>query len=304
MNPFDQISRFAAKLDSAGFLAWLLGDATGLTLHDWLDTRTTNLPGVTDRTSDIVAELVVGDVGPWWAVPIEFQVAPDPEMFGRLLEYLGRLWREERPPGPPGDRYEVGAVVVNLTGRGRTSREMRAGPMLTAIDVIEWNMADKDAAATLKGIAEGRISRAILPWVALMQGGDESDILERWKELALAEPNSKRRSDYGACAQVLAEASKRAEPWKVLLKGWNMIESQTVLEWKAEGAAEGRAEGRVEGKAESILDLLRLKFKQHPSADLSTLILANKDLTRAQRWFESAVAAASLEDFQKVVAAG
>ena len=50
---------------------------------------------------------------------------PDAKMFGRLLVYLGQLWLEERPNGEAGRRYQVGTVAVNLTGRGRTARDMR-----------------------------------------------------------------------------------------------------------------------------------------------------------------------------------
>src|SRR6185369_14906523 len=90
-----------------------------------------------------------------WAVAVEFSLEPDDTMFGRLLEYLGRLWREQPPPEAPGQRFQVGAAVVNLTGRAETSREMRlAGTRIyTCLSVEERNLADEDAAATLEGIA-------------------------------------------------------------------------------------------------------------------------------------------------------
>jgi predicted transposase YdaD len=131
---------------------------------------------------------------------------------------------------------------------------MRLGPEgpRTLLEVGERNMAAENAAATLAGITEGRIAACLLPWIPLMQGGGETAIIERWKELASAEPDSRRRAEYGALALVFAEAARRREAWKQGLEKWNMIESQQVLEWMAEGEAKGRVEGKAEGKAEGL----------------------------------------------------
>src|SRR5262249_33090726 len=115
MAHFDEACRYAAKMDEAGFFAWLLGADAGLVFVRWLDARTVALPRSGDRTSDLIAELAEGGVGPFWAVPVEFQMPPDPDMRGRLLELLGRLWIRWRTAGPVRDRYQLGAVVVNLT---------------------------------------------------------------------------------------------------------------------------------------------------------------------------------------------
>ncbi len=42
-NPFDQASRYAAKLDPPGFLDWLFG-GPHFTFVDWLDARTLPFP--------------------------------------------------------------------------------------------------------------------------------------------------------------------------------------------------------------------------------------------------------------------
>jgi hypothetical protein len=156
MNPFDQASRYAAKLDPPGFLEWLLpGLSAALTFHGWLDTRTLPFPGEPDRTGDTVARLCTNtDPRLWWALALEFQSEPHHEMFGRVLEYLGRAWRECRPTDERGSRFEVGAVVINLTGTGHTSRDMvppgQPG-VRTCLQVAERNLAAEDAAATLAG---------------------------------------------------------------------------------------------------------------------------------------------------------
>jgi hypothetical protein len=124
MNHFDQASRFAAKLDALGFLRWLLDDAAGrYRFRRWLDARRLPFPGDPEGFCDTVAEIDDRDEpSPPWAVPVEFQAEPDAAMFGRFLLYLGQLWLELRPDEERGSRYQVGAIVVNLTGRGLTSR--------------------------------------------------------------------------------------------------------------------------------------------------------------------------------------
>ena len=144
VNHFDQASRYGAKLNAGAFTTWLLGGLPpGLAFRGWLDTRTIPFPGDPDRICDTVAALFQAGAAPsWWAMPIEFQAQPDGEMFGRELEYLGRLWRELRPPEKSAGRYLVGAVVINLTGRGHTSRDMvMVGTNLrTCLQVIERNL--------------------------------------------------------------------------------------------------------------------------------------------------------------------
>ena len=256
-----------------------------VSFHGWLDTRTLPFPGEADRTCDTVACFHDAAAGDWWAVPVEFQIAPDGEMFGRFLEFLGRLWRERRPAADGTARYKVGAAVVNLTGRGAASRDMLLGPTgpRTHLQVIERNLIDEDAAATLAGVTDGRIARAVLPWIPMMRNGDEMGIMERWKELAVAEPDGRRRAEYGALALVFAEAAGRRALWRQALEKWNMIESQQVLEWMAEGEAKGLAEGLAEGQlreARTLLrDLLEDRFAPLPEAVLQ-LIEATTDLTR------------------------
>ena len=64
------------------------------------------------------------------------------------------LWLEERPSDTRGDRFCLGAAVVNLTGNGTSSRTMswpEAG-VLTQLGVRERNLARADAVQP--GLAE------------------------------------------------------------------------------------------------------------------------------------------------------
>jgi hypothetical protein len=301
-NRFDQASRYAAKLDAVGLLCWLLReDATELRFRTWLDTRTLPFPGEPERTCDTVAWLADPDPAVEWAIPVEFLLEPAGEMFGRMLVYLGQLWLEKRPTEAGKERFSVGAVVVNLTGRGRTSATMslRRTGICTSFEVAERNLCDEDAAGVLEAIAEGRASRCLFPWIPLMRGGEEAGIIQRWIELASQEPDVRRRGDYGSLALVFAEAAKRLSVWKEALKEWNVIESQQVLEWMAMGEAKGEARGEIKGEIKLLLRVLASLFPPGVPADLEAAIRATTSEEQLQNWVDLAMKAKSLEAFRQ-----
>src|SRR5436305_9166931 len=95
-NRYDQATRYLIKLDPLGFQFWLFDTpASPARFLRWLDARSIPFPGEPDRVCDTVAAL--DDGRDRWALPIEVQLKPDAAMFGRLLQYLGRLWCEKRP---------------------------------------------------------------------------------------------------------------------------------------------------------------------------------------------------------------
>src|SRR4051812_31577493 len=97
-DPFDRSARYLLRRYLA-LLGWLLGvPADQLDFVDWLDTRRIPWPGLPERVCDTVAHLRDPDAhGVPWAVVLEFCRDPDPEMFGRLLVYLGQVWLDLRP---------------------------------------------------------------------------------------------------------------------------------------------------------------------------------------------------------------
>jgi hypothetical protein len=293
-NHYDQACRFHAKLDPPGFLRWAFElPASDLAYRRWLDTRLIPFPGAADRFCDTVAhveDVIHGHVP--WAVVVEFQIEPDSLMFGRLLGYLGQLWLELKPTDLPGDRYNLTAVVVNLTGRGNSARAMSwpAAKVVTNLTPREINLSECDAQATLDAITVGNVAPVMLPYIPLMQGGGDPGIIQQWLGLASAEPDEHRRGDYGGLAEILADAAGCRPAWKQALKGWNMVQSQVVLEWIAQGKAEG--------KAEDILRLLELRFQTVPS-DLVQSIQATTDVGQLRHWFDAAATAASLSDFRQ-----
>ncbi len=268
-NPFDKASRFAAQMDSAGFLGWLLRlPPGGFAFGGWLDTRAVPFPGDRDRTGDTVARLErpTGDQPPW-AVAVEFQTVPDPDMFGRLTDYLSMLWRHLRPDKERGSRFDVGAAVVNLTGNGLASRRMdwpEAG-LTTELKVVERNLETESADELLAGIEAGRVSRCLLPWVPLMAGADNPALVDRWKVLAEAEPASQRKAEFGGIALLFAGRVGRKGLWEAKLEGWNVEESIVVNEWMAKGEARGRAAGRAEAVRALVLNLGAKRFGPAPT---------------------------------------
>lgn len=303
-NPFDQGARYTAKLDPPGFLGWLLpGLPPSAKYHDWLDTRSIPFPGDPDRICDTVAAIREGPKTPvWWAMPIELQTRPDPALFGRLLEYLGRLWLELRPPGLPKERFSVAAAVINLTGEGKTARDMVLGAtgLRTCLGVVERNLRDENAAATLAQIADGRTGRCLLPFIPLMQGGAEAVIIRHWKEIALTEPDRRRRSDYAGLALVFAELTDCRLAWKQALEGWNVEQSMQVLEWQAEAEKRGLARGMVNAKIEALLRVARKHFPPGVPPEVESVIRATSDLAQLDKWFDDALGASSLAEFRRL----
>jgi hypothetical protein len=244
---FDQSSRRGARLDPAGFFAWLLtGFAAVLRFVRWLDTRSTPRPGGREPTADTVAELAgLTEPGPPWLFPVELQTEPDPNLFGRLLVQLGESWQHLRPDPEPGSRYQLGAAVVNLTGTSQSAPASRLYHLPGGDGLVcggrfrERHLAEESADQTLTRIEGGELSRVVLVFVPLMQGGGEDGIISRWLAEAGREPDPHLRAEYGSLALVLAHLKDWCPAWRLALKEWNVREAEIVKEWKREGEVEG-----------------------------------------------------------------
>lgn len=294
VNHFDQASRFAAKLDAVGFLAWLLNlSADAFAFRGWIDARSLPFPGDSERFSDTVAYLEDRtEHGVPWAVAIEFQSQPDPLMFGRMLGYLSGIWMRHKPDDGSGSRFQLGAAIVNLIGTGTTSRDMSwpGSGLRTLLQPVERNLQTESAADLLAGIESGKCSRCLLPWIPLMLGGGDADTIDQWKVLAESEPNRRRKAEYAGLALVFSDKGGCKELWQQKLEGWNMEESTVVNEWIAKGEQRGEARGISIGEArgeirqaqEMILRLGRKPFGT-PSDEIAAAVHAIHDLPRLER---------------------
>jgi hypothetical protein len=295
VNAWDQAARYCIQSDPLGFLRWLLRRLDpALKFHGWLDTRTLPFPGTPDRTCDTVADLAATAKATLrWAIVTEFQTEPDLEILDRLLEYVARLRRALRSGPRRRAKFQVVAALVNLTGPAPPDTLEMALPGL-AVPVVRLQVAtrtlrEEDAALTLDRIAAGELSRCLLCWISLMQGGGDPAIIERWKDIAGNEPDDSFRATYGAIVVLFAELTGCATQWQAGLEGWNMRESTVVAGWKAEGKAEARRS--------DILELLREKFGPTISPDLAATIERQADIDVLSRWFRAAIRAKTLEAF-------
>jgi hypothetical protein len=299
-NPFDQGARYTAKLDPPGFLAWLLpGTEATLTFQGWLDTRSIPFPGDPDRICDTVAALSEStNHGAWWAMPIEFQTRRDAQMFDRMLEYLGRLWRELRPQGRRTDGFQVAAAVVNLTGIGNSSRDiaLKGTPARTCLAVVERNLQEEDAGETPALMVDGQVARCILPFIPLMRGGAKPGIVAQWKELAQAEPDPRRRADYAGLVLVFADLTNCRRIWRRHLEGWNVEVSMQVLEWQE--AAAKRA--TLKTKIDDVLRVLRKRLDSPIPAELAETIRGAVDPKQLDRWLDAAAGSSTLAEFRRL----
>lgn len=284
--PFDQACRYLLRR-CAALLLWLLGvtEETALFVR-WLNAKLT-IPGFPERENDMITHVRRQDQGGRpWAVPVEFQVEPDPLMLGRCLVYEGLIWLLEKPTEHPGDRFNLVALVVNLTGVGAAGQDMAwAQGKGTSLQPIERNLQSYKAGDVLEQIAAGKAPRAALALIPLMIGGGEAGIIERWLELAQPETDERWRADF-CLACVLAELTGCQDVWKTALEGFTVRQSRVVNEWKAEGIVK------------VLCAVLKGRFGPLPE-DLTGHLAQTKDVDLLEKWGTLAGEAASLDDFRQ-----
>ena len=292
---FDLTARRVARLDPVGFFCWLLtAFAQTLRFAGWLDTRSTPEGADPEVTGDTVARFeALAEVGPPWLFAVEFQTAPDPGMFGRLQKELGEWWNDLRPDELPDSRYQVCAAVVNLTGTRQSAPASREYHFPNP-DGLSWGgkvreryLAEESADQTLARIESGELRRCILAFIPLMHGAGEAGIISRWLTAAGQEPDVRRRADLGSLTLTLAALKDWFAVWKEALKGWNMQESQFVLELQAEAT--------LKAKLEDLRMFLEGRFGPLP-ADLLSRIEATTDLARANQLLQAAPRVGRLEE--------
>jgi len=291
-NRFDQAARLTVKQDAPGFLGWALSLAPAdFTFVGWLDTRHVPFPGETERTGDSVARLKrPGGTAPPWVLAVEFQTEPDPLIFGRLMVYQGLLWQAVKPDEERGSRFEIGSLVVNLTGSVSAARRMEwpEAELLTVLKPRERNLENENADELLKQIEAGTHSRWLLPWIPLMTGGD-ADIIERWKLAAEGETDFHRRNNMGLLARVFAEVVDRKPIWDKALERWNVRESTLLNELFAERD--------LAVTLANVIAVLEVRLGKVP-ADLEAEVRAATNLADAKGWFTLALKATDFATFR------
>ncbi len=233
----------------------------------------------------------------WWTLLLEFQVKSDPDMFGRLLIYLGTAWLELRPDPLPGSRYFLAAAVVNLTGTRASlpaSWDMTLpGPdeVRCCLKVRERYLPEEAALPLLHAIGAGEQGRILLPWIPVMQAEDVDEVIRLWLDLWADEPDERLRQEYVVLTRVFLELSSERERWRQALEGLDVIKSPYMESL--------REEGRTEEKAKVIVQFLSSRFPGQLPADLRAMIEQTRDRARLDQWVPLAATAASLDDFRR-----
>ncbi len=157
----------------------------------------------------------------------EFQTEPRSDDLERVFEYALRFRRERRPQSDPRLKYQVGGVLLNLTGPRQPDTLSMPMPGMSEFGlggrIVRLALREEDAAATLARIASEEWSRCILPWVALMKGSVTPAVIEEWKRLADLEPDA--RGSVRLCRRMLwsfPELTDVRREWDQALEGWNV----------------------------------------------------------------------------------
>jgi hypothetical protein len=291
-NRYDRASRHLGRQAGALFWLWLLGlNKQQVRFLGPLQTHFT-LPDFPERIGDLVAALAdLEAAGPPWAICAEFQTEPDFDMPDRLLVILGLLRLTARPSEAAGDRYAVGAIVVNLTGQGLALRdhEWRGAGLHLLIQPHEWNLEEVDAELVMRQVENREAPVEALAFIPLMKGGNEEGMMQRWVTRARRERNPRRLADLGL-AQVFAELVGTEDLWRETLKGWNMRESPFLKELEDQA--------RAAAKAEDLLQILQERFEAVPG-DLRSAILGVQDLQRLTAGLSLAIKVRTLASFRK-----
>jgi hypothetical protein len=282
---YDQASRYLAKEAGGPMTLWLLGLTAEQIRCDSLEDSVLVLPGK-ERRCDLIARLAdLTRGGVPCAAIIEFQIAPDPEMFGRLLIAGGMAWLQLRPTKHQGDRYDLIAVVVNLTGKGDCSRSVVVGTAEWKLIPREINLETLDASKVLDEIEAGTAPKVLLAWIPLMKNGNEDAIIERWLRIVSAEPDLKKRGDY-ALAAVFAQAVGKRDLWVRRIGGLTMIDTPLVLGWK------------TEGMIRALLSVLRAKYSSLPR-EVEERIEDCHDAAKVDQWVVTAATTDTLDKFRQ-----
>jgi hypothetical protein len=265
----------------------------------WSDTRTAPESGKKELTLDAAGEFASAarPEEPWLFV-VEFKVEPRSDDLEQLLEYVVRCRRERRPPSDPRLRYQVAGVLIDLTGQRATDTLNMPVPGMPGFGLsfrgVCRRLAGEDAAATLAGIAAGRIATCVLPWIPLMRVAAETAVVAEWKRLVDERLPPHERDEYAADTRVFVGLARLRPVWDRMLKEYKMETSDVVMEWQAEA----RAEGDLRTRRADLLRILERRYKTPAPADILQAVQATTDLDVLARWLDAALDAGSYDEFR------
>lgn len=301
MGVFDQAARYAAQEDPQPILRRLAGDAReSLRFREWVESRTTPLPGERDRTADRIAAMHdEANLEQPWLLLLEFQAEHDPDKLDITLVEVARLRTEVRHGPDRKGKYKILAGLVYLRGRCPESElDMTVSDDRgTWHRPGGWNVEEDDAGQALEEVAAVPSSWGVLFWIPLMRGGGEPGNIGRWKELAGTLPDARRRSDLGRIALVFAELAGCYLAWEKALEDFAMTESQVVNRW----IEKARADEKLETTWGLLLRVLRKRFPEATLTDVVQTVHSQPSLILLEDWFDAANTVASFGDFLAIL---
>jgi hypothetical protein len=300
MGMFDPVGRFACKLGGGALFRWVLRrePALQVVFDSWEDTRRLNLPGQPDRTNDLVAILrPTSENDSETRAIVEVQAEPEKWIFARLGIYQLLLIQEvDSPANDPATVPAVHCVLLNLTGES-PPEGWHSPPPGISVRPIVVNFRNESAAHLLDEVERGELDATLLPWVPLMRGGGEPEVMERWKQLGHREPSAERRGLYRDLALIFAELSKKLVLWQKALEGWEMVESQLILGW----LKQGNEQGRVENARANVLQVIAVRLEDPVPEDLMLAIEGTNDPSILSEWLVVAATSKSIGELRKAM---
>jgi hypothetical protein len=300
MGQFDQTARPLSKMAGADFFGWAIGCSAPtrrLSFVRWDDTRRLVSPGEPERTNDLVALLRDEDRTrrPVWLIA-EVEEEANKAILYRLGHYEFLLGKEVNPDCDPHGPL-VGSLLVNLTGEQAVRRldwDWPGSDLGTRLAPFIVDVAKEDAAATMAKVEAGLLGPSVMPYLVLMRGGGDPDVIEGWPNVVEArEPDVARRVQYRDAALVFAELTRRQVDWLRALEGWQMRESQYIKRWEQVG----EERGILQTKREDLLQVVRRLEDPVPEV-IRLAVEGTNDLQTLKRWFDAALDANTIAELR------
>jgi hypothetical protein len=283
-------------------------------LVDWSTLRVERISGVNtalvERQEDVVYRVKAGGTPVWFYLLIEHQSRPETVMPLRVLEYTVLVWQEHRRQFGSGRLLPLVVPVVLYPGPGRWTSPRRLRELIDLPAAIRsWaEQFAPDASflvvelggLPLEELADGDLGQAVLGALQAERSGNLGfEAVQTLVERLFAEPE---RQQALAIAQHL---------WTYLLYHSELqspeidqIVTSTIPDEGKEqfmSTAEMLMQkGVIVARQRAVLDALEIRFG-HVAPGLLETIEAIHDETRLRSLYQTAIQAASLEDFSRAL---
>ena len=272
-----------------------------------------------ERIVDLIFQCPLrnGDGSLMAVIVFEHQGGNLEEIPQKLHKYISAIWDAEKKEGKP---LSAPYFLVLRTGkkpyRGRVYPKMsdslpksRDGKPIGKIVEVEYDVVDLPA-WDIKKLVGGAVLRSALMMLHKMTGGKLDEFPEALLPL-LELPEGERVELSKELMQFIAKAfaannrpldeAAMGKAFKPILKGKEKQMIKSIFDEKydagvAVGVAVGEARGEAKGKAESVLKVIRTKFKKIPK-EVERAVLGMSDSIALESLLEHAIYSDTLDEF-------